>query len=32
MKKLDLTGQTFGMLTVIEEAQPHITPGGKKKI
>lgn len=31
MKKLDLSGQTFGMLTVIKEAEPHITSSGRKK-
>ena len=31
MKKLDLSGQTFGMLTVIKEAEPRTTSGGRKK-
>ena len=29
MKKLDLTNQTFGSLTVIKEAAPYIQPSGK---
>lgn len=28
---IDLTGQRFGMLTVIEETSPHITSGGSKQ-
>lgn len=31
MKKLDLVGQVYGKLTVLEEMAPHITPHGKKK-
>lgn len=31
-KKIDLTGQKFGLLTVLSEAEPHYTPAGKKKI
>lgn len=31
-KKMDLTGQTFGRLTVIKEVEPHIQPSGEKKI
>ena len=31
MKKLDLVGQVYGKLTVLEEMAPHITPQGKKK-
>lgn len=31
MKKLDLTNQTFGSLTVIKEAAPYIQPSGKKR-
>ena len=31
MKKLDLTNQTFGSLTVIKEAAPHISPNGRKR-
>ena len=31
MKKIDLTGQIFGKLTVIKEAEPHIQPNGKKR-
>lgn len=30
MKKLDLTNQKFGMLTVIKPAEPYIKPNGKK--
>lgn len=30
-KKLDLVDQVYGRLTVIEEADSHITPGGSKK-
>ena len=33
MKKIDLTGKTFGKLFVIKEAEPHhITPSGRKKV
>ena len=32
MKKLDLTGQKYGNLTVIEEAEPYRQPSGKKII
>ena len=31
-KKIDLTGQKFNFLTVLNEAEPHYTPAGKKKI
>ena len=31
MKKLDLTNQTFGSLTVIKEAAPNISPNGRKR-
>lgn len=31
MEKLDLVGQVYGKLTVLEEMAPHITPRGKKK-
>lgn len=31
-KKLDLTGQRYGALIVINEAEPHYTPAGRKKI
>ena len=31
-KKLDLTGQRYGSLVVINEAKPHYTPAGRKKI
>lgn len=30
-KKLDLTGQRYGALIVINEAEPHYTPAGRKK-
>ena len=30
MKKLNLVGETYGRLTVIEEAEPHIRPSGQK--
>lgn len=29
-KKIDVIGQRFGKLTVIEEAEPHIAPSGRK--
>ena len=32
MKKLDLTGQRFSKLIVINEGEPRIEPSGKKKI
>lgn len=32
MKKLNLVGQRFGKLVVIEEGEPRIEPSGKKKI
>ena len=32
MRKIDLTGKTFGKLFVIKEAEPHITPSGRKKV
>ena len=31
-KKLNLIGQKYNNLTVIEEASPHFTPAGRKKI
>ena len=31
-KKLNLVGQKYNNLTVIEEASPHFTPAGRKKI
>lgn len=30
MKKVDLIGQRFGKLVIIDEAEPHVTAGGKK--
>lgn len=30
--KQDLTGKRYGILTVIEEAHPHLSPCGKKQI
>ena len=30
-KKIDLTGQRFGKLTVIEEVAPLTMPSGKRK-
>lgn len=30
MKKIDLTNQTYGELTVLQEVEPHIKPSGKK--
>jgi hypothetical protein len=30
-RKLDLTGQVFGRLTVIKEAEPHVLPSGRRK-
>lgn len=32
MKKIDLTGQKFGNVTVIKEAPPRIEPSGRRKI
>lgn len=32
MRKIDLTGQKFGRLTVLEEAEPYISPKGVKMI
>lgn len=32
MRKIDLTGQKFGRLTVLEEADPYISPKGVKAI
>ena len=32
MRKIDLTGKTFGKLFVIKEAEPHSTPSGRKKV
>jgi len=31
MKRLDLTGQAFGQLTVIRKGEPYISPSGYKK-
>lgn len=31
MRKLDLTGKKFGLLTVIEPDESHVMPNGKKK-
>lgn len=32
MRKIDLTGQSFGRLTVIDQAEHYISPTGKKQI
>lgn len=31
MRKLDLTGKRFGMLTVVDEAEPYVSPRGHRK-
>lgn len=32
MRKLDLTGKRFGMLTVLDEAEPYVSPRGHCKV
>ena len=32
MKKIDLTGERFGLLTVLNEAEPYFQPSGRRLV